>query len=112
MEIITAKIKKGESENDLLIVMANGFGKRTKIKEFKKQKRGGRGIKAAKITQKTGQMIFAKILNEEEEVLAISKKGQILKTSLSGISRLGRATQGVRIIRLDKDDGLAGAVCL
>ncbi len=112
MEIIQALSKGKELENDLLILMENGFGKKTKLKEFKKQKRGGRGIKAAKITSKTGKMIFAKILTDEEELLAISKKGQILKTPLFGISRLGRATQGVRIIKLEKEDGLAGAVCL
>ncbi len=110
MEIISSeKIKK---EGDLLIVMEGGFGKKTKLKEFKRQKRGGRGIKAAKITSKTGKTIFSKILTDEEEILAISQKGQILKTSLSSISRLGRSTQGVRIIKLETGDGLAGAVCL
>jgi len=112
MEIISEKMAKNEKEINFLVAMANGFGKKTLINEFKKQKRGGRGIKAAKITVKTGPVVFFKILTDEEEILTISKKGQILKTPLSGIPRLGRATQGVRIIKLEEGDSLAGAVCL
>lgn len=88
----------------LLVIMENGFGKQTLLKQFKKQRRAGSGIKAAKITPKTGELVNARIIrDEEDELIAISQKGQVIRTSLSAVPVLGRATQGVRIMRLEND---------
>ena len=100
-------------KQELLVVMANGYGKKTDLKQFKVQRRGGSGIKAAQVTAKTGQIVTAKILEPgEEELIAISKKGQVIRTSLGSISSLGRATQGVRIMRLEEGDKVASVTCL
>ncbi|MBI2640681.1 MAG: DNA gyrase subunit A [Candidatus Sungbacteria bacterium] len=101
------------SNRKLLVVMENGYGKHTLIKQFKKQRRGGSGIKCAKITPKTGQAVGARIIGEEEtELIAISRKGQVIHTTLSTIPTLGRATQGVRIMKMDPGDAVASITTL
>ncbi|MEK7071332.1 MAG: DNA gyrase subunit A [Patescibacteria group bacterium] len=103
----------GKNAGFFLTMSANGFGKKTALKEYKVQKRGGSGVKTAKVTAKTGKLIVAKVLNgEEEELIAMSKKGQVLRTALKDISTLGRQTQGVTIMRLRPGDGIASLACL
>ncbi len=105
--------KRQATGDKLLAVMANGFGKQTLLKEYKIQRRGGSGIKTAKVTAKTGPVIATYIVNDEiEEILAFSTKGQALRTKLKDIRIAGRATQGVRIINLSEGDTLVGMVCL
>ncbi|MEK7583165.1 MAG: DNA gyrase subunit A [Patescibacteria group bacterium] len=95
----------------LLAVMANGYGKRTKLTEYKVQKRGGKGILTAKITSKTGELVSAYVVNEEdEEIIAVSQKGVVIRTALNTISILGRATQGVRIMKMEAGDKVASVV--
>jgi len=99
----------------LLIVMENGYGKRTEISQYRVQGRGGSGIKTAKITSKTGPIVLSSILGdiiEEEDLIVISRKGQVIRTSVKSISLLGRATQGVRIMRLEQGDKVASGACL
>ncbi|MFA5030423.1 MAG: DNA gyrase subunit A [Patescibacteria group bacterium] len=93
---------KIESTDQLLVVMSNGYGKRTPIKEYRVQGRGGSGIKAAKITDKTGKIVVGFIVNakrEQEDIVIISDKGQVIRLPLKSVSVLGRATQGVRLMR-------------
>ena len=97
----------------VLFVMERGYGKQTKVTEFRVQRRGGSGIKAAAVGSKTGSVVDAHLLTGEEEALVIiSRKGQVIRTSLSEIPTLSRITQGVRIMRLGSDDAVAAAVCL
>ena len=96
----------------VLVVMANGFGKQTPLKEYKLQNRGGSGIKTANITPKTGQLVAAKIITEQTELLALSEKGQIIRTKLSEVRKTGRSAQGVRIMNLKSGDKLAGIVVI
>ena len=105
-------IKKEAKEQRLLVVMANGFAKQTGLKQYKVQNRAGSGIKTAKITSKTGLIIASQIIDEAEEILAISAKGQILKTEISSIRLAGRATQGVRIMNLEAGDKLVGMITI
>ncbi|QQR50044.1 DNA gyrase subunit A [Candidatus Nomurabacteria bacterium] len=105
-------IKKDTAKDAALLVMsANGLGKKTKLSEYKVQNRGGSGIKTAKITPKTGPLIVAKIITIEEELIAMSKKGQVLRTELKSIPSLGRQTQGVTIMKLRAGDGIASLTC-
>jgi len=105
-------VKKDNKDGAFLSMSANGFGKKTSLKEYKVQKRGGSGIKTAKVTAKTGKLIVAKVLaGDEEELIAMSKKGQVIRTALKDISSLGRQTQGVTIMRLRAGDGIASLVC-
>ncbi|MFA5023078.1 MAG: DNA gyrase C-terminal beta-propeller domain-containing protein, partial [Candidatus Paceibacterota bacterium] len=85
----------------------------TKLKEYKIQKRGGSGIKTMSVTKKTGQLVAVHINDgTEEEVFAISKMGQVIRTKIAEISVLGRATQGVRVMKLREGDSLASLTCL
>ncbi|OHA21380.1 MAG: DNA gyrase subunit A [Candidatus Taylorbacteria bacterium RIFCSPHIGHO2_01_FULL_51_15] len=103
----------GEATPELLVIMQNGYGKKTKLKEYKTQKRGGSGIKTAKITPKTGELIAAHVVTSpEEEVVAISKKSQVIRTGVNEIASLGRQTQGVRIMKLREGDSIASLTCL
>ncbi len=99
----------------LLVVMENGYGKRTEISQYRLQGRGGSGIKTANITSKTGPIIMACLLEdikEDEDLIVISRKGQVIRTGVKSISLLGRATQGVRIMKLDGGDKVASGACL
>ncbi len=111
---IIKKEDLGAAKNMRMVaVMANGFAKQTLLKEYKIQRRGGGGVKTAKITEKTGIVIGAHIVNDQvEEILAFSTKGQAIKTPLKDIRVLSRATQGVKIMNLEKGDKLVGIVCL
>ena len=106
-------IKKELGDKGYFLTMsANGLGKKTSLKEYKIQKRGGSGIKTAKVTSKTGPLIVAKVIaEEEEELIAMSKKGQVIRTALKDIPNLGRQTQGVMIMRLRAGDGIASLTC-
>ncbi|NCO15187.1 DNA gyrase subunit A [Candidatus Wolfebacteria bacterium CG03_land_8_20_14_0_80_39_317] len=112
LDIIKTSDKKQETRDKLLVVTENGFAKQTTLKKYKVQSRGGQGIKTAKITSKTGAIINAKIITDEKELLALSIKGQIIKTKISDIRTAGRATSGVRIMKLKEGDRVAGVVCL
>ena len=95
------------------MVTENGFGKRSDLREYRLQGRGGTGIKTAKITPKTGEMIASMILTgEEEDLIVISQKGQVIRTKISSIPMLSRATQGVRIMKLEEGDRVASATCI
>jgi len=95
-------------EEQLLVVTDNGFGKRTSLSAYKVQGRGGSGIKTAQVTAKTGDLASAKIIStklEGEDMIIISKKGQVIRLPLKSVNVLGRATQGVRLMRFkDQDD--------
>ncbi|MDZ4285993.1 MAG: DNA gyrase subunit A [Candidatus Sungbacteria bacterium] len=107
MDVIDNEKAKSKDEK-ILVMMENGFGKQTPLKQYKIQKRGGSGIKTAKITSKTGPAISAYIIDtEESELIAISRKGQVIRMEIGGIPTLGRATQGVRIMRMDAGDAIA-----
>ncbi len=116
MIVGAAVIDKKQKNLEVLAVSRNGYGKTTALGEYKVQKRGGSGIKTVKITPKTGPLIaisiVAKNSEEEKEIVVISKKGQVIRTSLGEIPSLSRGTQGVRIMKLRSGDALASFVCL
>ncbi len=99
---------------ELLVVSEKGLGKRTKLNEYKVQGRGGSGIKTMNVTDKTGPIIDARVINntEEQDLLLISQKGQVVRTALKNISTLGRATQGVRLMRFKENDDKVASTAL
>ncbi len=109
-------IGKDRNSKDLqvLIVTENGLGKKTDLEFYKIQKRGGSGIKTLKVTDKTGKIVSMHIISgsEEHDLVILSKDGQALRTKLDGISTLGRATQGVRVMRLDPGDKVASTTII
>ena len=91
----------------LLIVSANGMGKRTSIDEFTAQNRGGKGVKCYKITEKTGNVVGVKAVDEDNEIMIINTEGIIIRMKCDGISELGRVTSGVKLINLPEGDKVA-----
>lgn len=88
----------------LLIVTENGMGKRTDISEFKLQRRGGKGLKCYKISEKTGNVIGVKAVNGDHEVMLITNEGIIIQFPVDTVSRIGRNTSGVKLMNIDKED--------
>ncbi len=111
-EVVSSAAKTGT----LLVIMSKGYGKKTELDEYKIQGRGGSGIKTAEVTAKTGEIIGAKVLldeaDKEGEIVVISKKGQVIRTSTGEIPSLSRATQGVRIMKMREGDSIASMVAL
>lgn len=103
--------KEQAKTGKLLVVMSKGYGKQTTIAQYKTQNRGGSGVKTAKITAKTGELVSAHYIEQEEELFVLSAKGQIIRTTLGEIRTASRATQGVRIMRLDSGDSIIGTIC-
>jgi DNA gyrase subunit A len=94
--------------SELLVVMENGYGKRTKVDQFATHARGGVGIKAGVVTSKTGKTVAVRaIADASDEVVVVSTNGQIIRMALADISLIGRATQGVRVMRMADGDKVA-----
>ena len=104
-EVIGMQLSSQGSE--LLIVSEKGMGKRTSIEEFNCQNRGGKGIKCYKITEKTGNVVGIKAVNEDDEIMIINTEGIVIRMKCSGISVLGRVTSGVKLIDLKEGDIVA-----
>jgi len=105
-------IDKDAEKQQLLIVMKNGYGKKTDIKEYRRQGRGGSGIKTANVTPKTGEIVYSKVITDEEDLIIISQKGQVIRTKISSIAKISRSTQGVRIMKLSDGDNVASAASI
>jgi DNA gyrase subunit A len=100
-------VEKNEIDKTVLVVSEKGFGKRTKVDEYRITNRGGKGVKTINITEKTGSLVGILGVKEKEDLLITCKSGIILRTSTSNIKEAGRATQGVILIRLDNGDEIA-----
>jgi DNA gyrase subunit A len=98
-EVLSMMVVK-EIDGDLFILTENGYGKRTSLSEYKRQKRGGQGIRTLKITEKKGKAAGAGILKDEYDVMIISATGVLIRIPAKSISRTGRSTQGVKVINL------------
>jgi DNA gyrase subunit A len=114
-KVVSADTLKGADKGrEVLIVTEHGFGKTTPAKEYKVQKRGGSGIKTAKITEKTGRIVRGLIISGEEredgELVIMSKKGQVIKLPLKQVPTLGRQTQGVKVMKMRAGDMIASVV--
>ena len=104
-EVIGMQLSSQGSE--LLIVSEKGMGKRTGMQEFTCQNRGGKGIKCYKITEKTGNVVGVKAVNEDDVIMIINTEGIVIRMKCSGISVLGRVTSGVKLIDLKEGDIVA-----
>jgi DNA gyrase subunit A len=103
-------IPKGSKDAELLVVSSTGYGKKTKLSEYKTQGRGGSGIKTMSITAKTKQLVGGYVLLKDGELVAMSKKSQTIRTGLDEIPTLSRATQGVRVMKMRDGDEVASFV--
>jgi DNA gyrase subunit A len=112
--VVSAGVIRKDAKNPrVMVISKNGYGKTTEAGEYKTQKRGGSGILTMKVTDKTGVVIAAKVVtDEDEEIVAMSKKSQVVRVDIKEIPTLGRQTQGVRVMKLREGDSLASVVCL
>ncbi|ACL68770.1 DNA gyrase, A subunit [Halothermothrix orenii H 168] len=90
--------------DDLLVITEKGYGKRTPLEEYRLQSRGGKGLITANITEKNGNLAGVKVVREDHDLILITSEGIIIRTRVEGISRLGRNTLGVKVIRLEEGD--------
>ena len=105
MEVVTEKA-------DLLTVTENGYGKRTKLNQYRVQGRGGKGLTNLKANAKTGKVVGIREVNDEDEVMLITASGQIIRTKVKAIRTTGRSTSGVRLIKLETGDKVANVAKL
>jgi DNA gyrase subunit A len=96
-----------DPEAYLFVITANGFGKRTLLKRYPSQKRGGSGVRTFKVIPKTGKVVASRLVYPSDELLLISANGIVIRTSIDGISVQGRDTQGVTVMRVEQGDRVA-----
>ena len=95
-------IVEGNTNATLLAITENGFGKRTELDEYRVQTRGGKGVMTYKITPKTGNIVGIRVSTDNEDVMLITENGTIIRLKVKDISILGRATQGVTLMRTNE----------
>ncbi len=94
-------------DSTLLVVTENGYGKRTAITEYRVTKRGGKGIVTVNTTNKVGKMVTIKEVFDDDDLMIITTKGKVIRQPINALRKMGRATQGIRLIKLGKDDKIA-----
>lgn len=97
-------------DQDILIVTTKGYGKRTPVSDYRIQSRGGKGIKTINVTEKNGPVVGLKVVKDDEDLMIITSSGTLIRTSMAGISTMGRYTQGVKLINIRDEDSVA-TVC-
>ena len=103
-------IKDPEAET-IMVVSENGYGKRSDIEDYRKTNRGGKGVKTLNITEKTGNLVAIKSVTDENDLMIINKSGITIRLKVADVRIMGRATQGVRLIDLEKRNDQIGSVC-
>ncbi|MCF6357332.1 MAG: DNA gyrase subunit A [Draconibacterium sp.] len=96
-----------DANEDILVISENGYGKRSKIDDYRITNRGGKGVKTINVTEKTGKLIAMKSVSDDNDLMIITQNGLTIRLAISSISVLGRATQGVRVIKLKGDNTIA-----
>jgi DNA gyrase subunit A len=109
---IVGMICAPDENAQVLVVSENGYGKRSNISDYRVTRRGAKGVKTLNITDKTGKLIAVKNVNDENDLMIINKSGLMIRMAVSELHVLGRATQGVRLIKLRANDSIAAVVCV
>lgn len=100
-----------DTENNVMVVSENGYGKRSDLDDYRITNRGGKGVKTMNITDKTGRLVAIKSVNDDNDLVIINKSGITLRMKVADIRVQGRATQGVRVINLEKRNDVIASVC-
>ena len=108
-EVVSLEILDTEA---ILTITKKGYGKRTAIADYRKTSRAGKGVKNLKITDKTGEIVTTASVNDKDSIIIATAKGIVIRTSLENIRIMGRATQGVRIVKLQQGDYVTDLVKL
>ena len=100
-------LEPGDTESSILVVSEKGNGKRSEIEDYRLTNRGAKGVKTLQVTDKTGVLVAIKMVRNADDLMITSKNGIVIRVSVAELPILGRATQGVRVIRLDEEDDIA-----
>ncbi len=100
-------IDASDESKTILVISEKGNGKRSALDEYRQTNRGGKGVKAMQVTEKTGQVVAIKVVSEDEDLMITNKSGIVIRMNVADIRVMGRATQGVRVIRIDEGDDIA-----
>ncbi|HNY14404.1 MAG TPA: DNA gyrase C-terminal beta-propeller domain-containing protein, partial [Bacteroidales bacterium] len=111
-DIVIGMITIENKEKEVLVVSENGYGKRSDIDEYRITNRGGKGVKTINITDKTGVLIALKDVTDSYDLMIITQFGNVLRSPVSALRIMGRATQGVRLINLKDNDTIASVACV
>lgn len=106
-DAVIGMICLNDDENDILVVSEKGFGKRSKLENYRETNRGGKGVKTISITEKTGSLIAIKEVNDDNDLMIINKSGIIIRLAVKDLRTVGRATQGVKLIDIKAKDAIA-----
>lgn len=106
-DVVIGMVTVGESNEDILVISENGYGKRSSIEDYRITNRGGKGVKTLSITGKTGKLIALKAVTDTYDLMIVTENGTMLRIPVSGLRVMGRATQGVRAINLRDNDSIA-----
>lgn len=104
---VIGMISVNDMESDVLVVSENGFGKRSSLEDYRITNRGGKGVKTISITEKTGNLVAIKIVNDTDDLMIINKSGIAIRMAVEDLRVMGRATQGVKLINLKNNDSIA-----
>ena len=104
---VIGMVSVSDASSDILVVSANGYGKRSSLEDYRITNRGGKGVKTISITDKTGELVAIKNVNDENDLMIINKSGIAIRMSVESLRVMGRATQGVKLINLKGDDSIA-----
>ena len=110
-EVVSMAVIVGEG-GTILSVTSNGYGKRTKIRDYRVTRRGGKGVISIKTTKRNGPVVSVKVVNDTDEVMIMTRNGVMIRLPVSDISVIGRNTQGVRVISLGDGDHVTGVACV
>jgi DNA gyrase subunit A len=111
-DFVVGMITVENKEKDILVVSEKGYGKRSDIDAYRITNRGGKGVKTINITEKTGSLIALKDVTDNYDLMIITQYGNILRSPVSALRVMGRATQGVRLINLRENDIIASVACV
>ena len=106
-EVVGMVVVKEGDGFDVMVVSEQGYGKRSSLEDYRITNRGGKGVKTITVTEKTGELVSLKAVNDENDLMIITKKGTMIRMSIDSLRVMGRATQGVRLISLRKGDEIA-----
>ena len=110
-EVVGMICLKDLDTESVMVVSEQGYGKRSEIEDYRKTNRGGKGVKTMNITEKTGKLVTIKSVTDENDLMIINKSGITIRLKVSDVRIMGRATQGVRLINLEKRNDQIGSVC-
>ena len=110
-EVVGMICMNADSENNVMVLSENGYGKRSLLEDYRITNRGGKGVKTMNVTEKTGSLVAIKSVNDENDLVIINKSGITLRIHVADFRVMGRATQGVRVINLEKRNDTIASVC-